>query len=82
MSRAKTAPVDDAPPTEPAGMPDRFEGVPRWKYVGTDRRIYTSVPVTVDPGDVVPCAVIPASDGFWQQTDQPYNRLPDNHAGV
>lgn len=82
MSRAKRAPVDAAPPAEVVEMPDRFEGVPRWKYTGPDRRIYTSVPVTVDPGDVVPCAVIPADDGFWAETSEPYNRLPDNYPGV
>lgn len=90
MARSKAAGVDAATATaEPVSddqqqtiAPASHDELPRWRYVGPDRRIYTSVPVTVDPGDVVPCAEIPASDGFWQETDQPYNRLPDNHTGV
>jgi hypothetical protein len=79
MSRAKRAPVDAAPLAEIAEMSDRFEGVPRWKYVGTERRIYTNVPVTVDQGDVMPHAEIPAEDGCWESATGDYNRLPDNY---
>ncbi len=66
----------DVAPEQPAAGP---QPSPRWRYTGTEERIYTNVPVTVTAGDVVAWPEPPADDGWWEPTDEPVNRLPDNH---
>jgi hypothetical protein len=86
VARGKT-PADDAAVEQSAAetsadpFADPFAGVPCWRYAGPDRRIYVDVPVTVDPGDVVPAAKIPSGDGFWAPTNVAYTRVPDNFDG-
>lgn len=79
---ARKSPAVEAAQEQPtAETTDPFDGVPRWKYSGLDRRIYVNVPVTVDPGDVVPASSIPSMDGFWTPTTDAYTRTPDNFDG-
>lgn len=82
MAREKPSAAAPAVETEtPAVKTHPFAGVPCWEYRGPDRRIYVDVPVTVDPGDVVPVAKIPSGDGFWVASTAPYTRVPDNFNG-
>lgn len=75
---AVDAPVPDPQPD----VCDRRSPTPsmsRWVYTGPPGRIYTHVPVTVDPGDVIAWPELPAGDGAWESTDAEVTRLPDNH---
>lgn len=62
------------PPAEAPAVP----GWGNWHYIGPAGRIYTNIPVTVSPGDIVTWPEIPAPDGAWFPTDDPPNRHPDN----
>lgn len=66
-----------------AGVPVEVEPAPvwgNWRYLGhrTDI-VYTAVPVTPAPGDVVGWWGPPGHDGCWEQTDAEPTRMPDNH---
>lgn len=88
MAKAGSPPdttADDAA-NEPAPDPqadvcDRRGPAPsgRWVYTGPPGRIYTHIPVTVDPGDVIAWVELPAGDGAWEPTDDEVTRFPDNH---
>lgn len=83
MARAKS-PSDNAaqttaPPAVIQPIPDPFANVPKWQYVGPGERVYVDVPVTVQPGDIIPRATIPANDGNWEPTDQAPNKHADNY---
>lgn len=54
-------------------------GWPRWRYTGPPERVYTHIPITVDPGAVIAWYEQPAGDGCWEPTDDPVTQLPDNH---
>ena len=88
MPRA-TGPAADAatpktpdPPSEPTQpeVPPAPAGWGTWRYTGDLTRIYTNVPVTVSPGDVISWPQMPALDGFWEPagSDTPITRWPDN----
>lgn len=76
-----------APPAAPTGKskPDpvvRREAatpeVTRWRYTGPPSRVYSMIPVTVDPGDVIDHPRAPADDGCWQPTLDKATKRPDN----
>ena len=76
-------PADDAVPIEPAPPAEPVEPAPvwgNWRYLGhrTDI-VYTAVPVTPQPGDVVGWWGPPGHDGLWEPTDAEPTRMPDNH---
>jgi hypothetical protein len=82
---ARTPADAPASPTEPAPLaPDlavpASEPVPTWRYDGPPGRQYTTIPITVDPGDVLAWPQVPADDGAWSRVDWDLpTRLPDNH---
>lgn len=85
MPEPDTTPTPDdrapkpAPPPHPADEPDAepADGAGTYRYDGPDERVYTVVPVTVRPGDVV---LLPHRlDGHWTRVDADATRLPDNH---
>jgi hypothetical protein len=87
---SRSTPAADAVMPEPSAEPSAPEVeavVPEvdagpdwgnWRYLGPAGRIYTNVPVTPEPGDVITCLGIPAGDGAWEQTDADVTRQPDN----
>jgi hypothetical protein len=73
------APTTDAPDT--AQVPETAPDGPEWgnwRYTGPTGRVYTAVPVTPEPGDVVTYCGPPAEDGCWEPTDATATRRPDN----
>lgn len=62
-----------------AELVDELPAWGNWRYTGEHVRIYASVPVTAEPGDVVHHYGPPATDGMWEPTDEPATRHPDNH---
>jgi hypothetical protein len=81
MPRATPGPAADAaitPPVDLPPLPGPYAGMPRWRFVGGFSRVYTSVPVTVSPGDVVAWPTAPAADGCWEPTDSAVTKRPDN----
>lgn len=60
-----------------AGM-DVLDEWARWRYDGPTGRIYTNIPVTPDPGDVIAWCDDPGGDGAWTLTADPVSRRPDN----
>lgn len=61
-------------PAEVAGVDVWVWG--RWRYSGPPGRIYTIVPVTPEPGDVV--ETWGPIDACWTPTDDAPTRRPDN----
>jgi hypothetical protein len=49
-----------------------------WRYTGPPGRMYTAVPVTPEPGDIVTHCGAPAADGCWEPSDAEATRRPDN----
>jgi hypothetical protein len=49
-----------------------------WRYTGPPGRVYPTVPVTPEPGDVLAHLGPPSGDGCWESTDAKPNRMPDN----
>lgn len=82
-----TAPVvqeSQAPPDPQAEATpaSELEPWPHWRYTGPAGRVYTALPVTPEPGNVVAWPQAPSTDGCWDQVNEPVTRLPDNHPDV
>lgn len=76
----KAPAADAAVPEQPQpGAAPEPAGWPCWRYDGQPGRVYTAIPVTPAPGDVVAWPRIPSDDGAWTATDSPATRRPDNH---
>jgi len=72
---------DDGPGESPAEPPAASGDIDvwvwgRWRYTGPPGRVYTIVPVTPQPGDVV--ETWGPLDGCWEPTDAEPTRMPDN----
>ena len=50
-----------------------------WRYTGTITRVYTNIPVTINPGDTIAWPNAPTDDGNWEPAeDTTPTRQPDN----
>lgn len=60
-------------------VPDPVPEVPdRWLYSGPSGLIFSHVPVTPEPGDVIRWPVNPTPEWMWAPTELPVSRDPDN----
>ena len=67
--------TDDPADPDASGTP---AAVTKWQYTGPVERVYTAIPITVAPGDVIDHAGPPADDGCWKPTRKAVTRQPDN----
>lgn len=75
--QALIAPTVDPPAESEPPAPLEWSN---WRYIGhRDDLVYTAVPVTPQPGDVVGWWGPPGHDGLWESTDDEVTRMPDNH---
>lgn len=74
------AEAPDAAASIPEAAARPVAGGTRWRYRGPRGRIYTHIPVTPQPGDVIAWPEIPAGDGAWEPTGDDVTRMPDNWA--
>lgn len=79
---ARAAGTSNPPAGEPAAAAADQAVTGRWRYTGGVTRTYTTVPVTVAPGDVIEHPDLPAGDGLWEPTSDPATTVPDNTTGA
>lgn len=79
--QAPASPVETQPPdtAQAQATPEPPAEWGNWRYTGPPDRVYTNIPVTPAPGDVVTWLGPPATDGCWEPTSDEATRLPDNH---